>query len=62
MRQEYGNIIDLDRVKNDYKLNNINERSFVCFDPTFFGTTKNDQRLNLENGEEMKFNKNSNIL
>jgi hypothetical protein len=36
-RESYGGIIDFNKMLEDYRNNSINERSFVCLDPAFFG-------------------------
>lgn len=37
-RESYGGIIDFKKMLEDYRNNNINEKSFVCLDKSFFGT------------------------
>jgi hypothetical protein len=43
-REDYGKFIDFKRMLDDFRTNNISERSFVCLDRSFFGPS-NDARL-----------------
>lgn len=36
LRETYGHVIDMKRLQEDYRLNYVNERSFVCIDKSFF--------------------------
>ena len=37
-RETYSHVMDIKRLKDDYRMNSVNERSFVCIDRSFFAT------------------------
>lgn len=59
-RETYSHVIDIKRLKDDYRMNSVNERSFVCLDRSFFATgfSLSEPALNKrgDNKEEVKTN------